>query len=303
MNKLFSYLLILCCVTVLFSCQKEISKETNAALSATGSLWDSTGNCFPDSVHGTFYGGITPGSDTAYVEMQVNVTQTGSYSITSDLQDGFQFADSGFFSSTGINTIHLKPLGTPIIPTTSVFNISFDSSFCTFTVVIQDSTGTGLGGQKDTTGTGGNNGSWQFSTDSSLSAAGTFYAVQLLTDTVVGGTDLQMAGFTPNTDSVLVLAVHFSGNTITPGTYYTQIVGTDPFSNAVFAFSLVSTGNPIYDALENPGDGSNMGITISAYDASTHIVTGTFSGTAIDEPYSPATIGITNGSFTATVSP
>ncbi|MEP6683629.1 MAG: hypothetical protein ABJA35_10225 [Parafilimonas sp.] len=302
MNKPFSYFFIACCITVLFSCQKEISQETNSALTAAGSLWDTTGACLPDSVHGTFYGGITAGSDTAYVEVQVNVTQTGSYSITSDLQDGFEFSDSGFFSSTGLNTIHLKPLGTPIIPTTSTFSISFDSSFCSFTVVIQDSTGTGLGGQQDTTGTGGNNGTWQFSTDSSLSAAGTFYAVQLLTDTVIGGTDLQMAGFTLNNDSVLALAVHFSGNAITPGTYYTQIVGSDPFANAVFGFSLVSTGDAIYDALENPGDGSNVGITISSYDASTHIVTGTFSGIAVDEAYYPATIGIQNGSFTATVS-
>jgi hypothetical protein len=147
MNRLLSCFFVACCATVLFSCQKELSEEVNSALTAAGSLWDSTSTCLPDSVHGTFYGGITPGSDTAYVEVQVNVTQTGSYSITSDLQDGFEFADSGFFSSTGLNTIHLKPLGTPIIPTTSTFSISFDSSFCSFTVVIQDSTGTGLGGQ------------------------------------------------------------------------------------------------------------------------------------------------------------
>jgi hypothetical protein len=31
------------------------------------------------------------GSDTAFVEVQVNVTQTGAYNIVSDQQDGFIF--------------------------------------------------------------------------------------------------------------------------------------------------------------------------------------------------------------------
>jgi hypothetical protein len=152
MKKFLFYTFLVCCISVLFSCQKEVSQEINSALTAAGSLWDTTGACLPDSVHGTFYGGYTPHSDTAYVEVQVNVTQTGSYSISSDQQDGFVFADSGFFSSTGLNTIRLKPIGTPIIPTTSTFSISFDSSFCSFVVNIEDSTGKGLGQQTNAQG-------------------------------------------------------------------------------------------------------------------------------------------------------
>ncbi|MBV9963975.1 MAG: hypothetical protein JO072_17155 [Parafilimonas sp.] len=151
MNKI-SYFFFVTCFILFFSCQKELSNETGASLVASGSLWDSSGVCLPDSVHGTFYGGVTPGSDTAYVEIQVNVTQTGSYSITSDQQDGFVFADSGFFSNTGVNIIHLKPIGTPIIPTTSTFNINFDSSFCSFVVNIEDSTGKNIGGNKNAQG-------------------------------------------------------------------------------------------------------------------------------------------------------
>ncbi|MEO8710676.1 MAG: hypothetical protein ABI405_01065 [Parafilimonas sp.] len=301
MSKFFSYLLVTCCISVLFSCQKELSVETNSNLIAQGSLWDSAGACLPDSVHGTFYNGITPGSDTAYVEIQVNVTQTGSYSITSDLQDGFKFVDSGFFSNTGINTVRLKTNGVPIVPVSTTFNISFDSTFCSFTVDVQDSTGTGLGGQQDTTGTGGNYGNWQFTTDSSLFAKGTFDSVAFSQDPLLGGSILAMAGYTSNHDSVISLIVHFPSNTIDTGTYYTQISAGNITSASIFAFGLVSTGNAIYDALDNPGDGSNVGITISNYNSSTHEITGTFSGIAIDEPYYPATIGITNGNFTATV--
>src|SRR6478736_5939953 len=163
MNRIIPYLLSACFVFVLFSCQKEYSFENESNLPAAGSLWDSTGVCLPDSVHGTFYGGVMPGADTAYVEIQVNVTQTGAYNIVSDQQDGFYFSDSGFFTNTGINTIRLKPVGTPIIPTTSIFTITFDSSFCSFGVVINDSTGTGLGGG-GSTGDDDLNGSWQFTT-------------------------------------------------------------------------------------------------------------------------------------------
>lgn len=153
MNKIFFYLFFFCCTTLFLSCEKEISLEKGTTLKAEGSLLDTAGNCFPDSVRGTFYNGITPGSDTAYVEIKVNVTSTGSYKIESEIEDGFLFSDSGFFSNTGINTIRLKPIGTPIIQGSINFNINFDSTFCDFTVTVQDSTGTGLGGQ-DTTGTG-----------------------------------------------------------------------------------------------------------------------------------------------------
>src|SRR6185436_2135417 len=100
------------------------------------------------------------------------VTKTGSYSISTDMQNGFRFVDSGFFNAIGINIIKLKPIGTPIIPVATIFSVSFDSSTCSFVVNVQDSTGTGLGGGGDTSGNGGGNtgdttaaGAWKF-TDS-----------------------------------------------------------------------------------------------------------------------------------------
>ena len=73
-----------------------MSTENGVAQIAEGSLTDSSGICTPGTVHGTFYTGVTPGSDTAYVQVQVNVTKTGSYSISSNFQNGYEFADSGF---------------------------------------------------------------------------------------------------------------------------------------------------------------------------------------------------------------
>ena len=211
-----------------------MSVELGSVLKSTGSLWDSNGNCLPDSVHGTFYNGITAGSDTAYVDVQVNVTATGSYKIESDLQDGFLFSDSGFFTNTGLNTVRLKPLGTPIIPTTATFNISFDSSFCSFTVVINDSTGTGLGGVKDTTGsgTGGDstvniaNNSWQFIANGHT-YSGTFIS-SILGPSVIGS-QLVLTGFpaSGSTDTTFSLTVQLPSTTIDTGYYQTTFAGTN----------------------------------------------------------------------------
>jgi len=45
------------------------------------------------------------------VDISVNVTQAGTYKISADMQNGVLFSDSGAFTNTGINTIHLKPTG------------------------------------------------------------------------------------------------------------------------------------------------------------------------------------------------
>lgn len=304
MNKSFFYLFV-CCVIALFSCQKEFSLEKGNILPAEGSLWDSAGNCLPDSVHGTFYNGVTPGQDTAYVEVQVNVTQTGAYSITSDLQDGFQFYDSGFFSNTGINIIRLKPIGTPIIPTTSTFNINFDSTFCSFDVTIQDSTDTGLGGH-DTTVIGDPDleGSWQFTTgDGTFS--GLFDTAVIIKDSAIWGTGQQMlylVGFTKgSTDSAISLYMYLPTGVIAPGSYSTQSV--PPANASLFAFNFTTgNGDAIYEALPASTSGSNVTINIISYDNATHIVTGTFDGIA-DDINGNADVDVTNGSFTATVIP
>ncbi len=306
MNKVFIYLFFICCVSILFSCSKEYSFEQGNISPAEGSLWDSTSTCLPSTVHGTFYNGIPPGGDTAYVEIQVNVTKAGAYNITSDIQNGFQFLDSGFFSSTGINTIRLKPIGVPTIPVSTTFNINFDSSFCMFTVNVQDSTGTGLGGQ-DTTGTGGLNDTWQFTTGDGT-FQGTFDTATIIKDTTVwgsGGQMLYLEGFKTNSnDTAIALYFYLPTGAIAPGSYSTLSV--PPANASIFAFIdfdlITGDGTPIYEGVPSAVPGSNVTMTIDSYDDATHIVKGTFSGTAFDKNENPV-INVTNGSFTATVTP
>ncbi|HRI20735.1 MAG TPA: hypothetical protein PLA68_07265 [Panacibacter sp.] len=295
-NVFFSFLTV-CMLALLGSCTKEYSIESGiVTLDAVGSLKDSIGDCMPATVTGTFYNGVTPGGDTAYVEVKVDVDSVGSYTITTDLQNGFMFADSGFFSTTGINIVRLKPIGTPILQKPTFFTVNFDTSICSFTVNVNDSTGTGLGGGG---GTGGGNnsdslGNWEFST-----ASGYFHGIvdTAVTGDTLGLTYLAIRGVTAG-DSTLLVTVIFPGNTIVTGTYTTQGV---LFSNAVFGFSDENDAT-IYFAVNDAGSASLMTINITSYNSTTRIVTGTFSGLANDMDGN-AVVDISNGNFTATVLP
>ncbi|MBS1744960.1 MAG: hypothetical protein JST21_02195 [Bacteroidetes bacterium] len=301
MNKIVFYIFFACCITFFFSCTKELSEEHTETLQAEGSLWDSTGSCLPYSIYGTVYGGITPGQDTAYVEIQVNVSSTGSYKIESDLQDGYQYYDSGFFSNTGLNIVHLKPIGTPIIPGTFTFNISYDSTYCSFTVNVQDSTGTGLGGH-DSTVTSGN---WQFTTDDGT-FSGSVDTAFIESDSAIWGTGgkmLTLQGLkTPSNDTVLELHFYLPTGSIQTGAYNTTDL---PPSNSGF-FALVhydlstGIGTPVYQALPNDTAATIITLTINTYDPITHIISGTFLGTAGDANDDP-NVNVINGSYTATV--
>lgn len=297
-RKIFFALLGLAFVACLSSCSKEYSLESGKdLLPASGSLKDSLGSCLPSVVRGTFYNGVLPGSDTAYIELQVNVTNAGSYSIKTDLQDGFMFADSGFFNSTGINTILLKPIGTPILPILTSFTVSFDSSVCTFNVNVQDSTGTGLGGGGS--GGGGTDslavGTWEFFTDSGYFTGmiDTTYALDTL-----GFRYQFFVGRTLGTDSLFYVFISFPGSTIIPGTY--DIQASLPQFNG---FELNDPlDNPIYVNITDPTSSNAGTVTVDSYNSTTGQIAGRFSGLTNDANGN-AVVPVTNGKFSAIVSP
>lgn len=292
MARFLSYLFFACFAFILFSCTKEYSYELNTSAIAQGTLWDTSGACFPDTVYGTFYNGIAPGSDTAYVSIQVNVTGTGSYNITSDFQNGLQFADSGYFGTTGLTTIKLKPIGVAIIPVTSTFTINFDSTVCSFDVTVKDSTGTGLGGI-DTTGTGGDtvhiqSGQWQF-TEGTSTFTGAFDSAardnSSGTVTFVG-----MKGSTSTGDTTMSLEFSILGSDVQPGTY-------TMFNNTI----LFSAGDALNDFSYTANafvTGTDFTVVVTSYDAITKEIKGTFSGNV--QNGSGVIVPLTNGSFDLT---
>ncbi len=284
MQRSFIIFLIIALTAIGFTaCQKEYSLELPVSTNATGVLQDSSGNCLGDSVYGTYYDGVQPG-DTNYVQIKVNVTAAGTYSIHTDIQNGFEFADSGFFSATGINIVNLKVIGTPILNIPTTFTVLFDSTACMFTVNVQDSTGTGLGGGGGT-GTLADN-TWQFTTNNHT-YYGPIIGAEVVTTT---GTQLIVAGLVPSgSDTAFGLTAQTSTSTFDTGTYQTTEAGTN------FQLELTASSNIIYAA--NATAPQIVTIHVTTYDAIAKTVAGTFSGNAYDA--NSNTVVITNGAFKA----
>jgi len=267
------------------SCAKEYSYESGTINAPSkGTLKDSTGNCMPITVYGTYYDGIAPG-DTNYVKVEVNVLTAGSYTIKTDLQNGFQFADSGFFNTTGLNTVTLKVTGTPILDIPTTFTVTYDSTSCTFGVNVEDSTGKNLGGN----GGGGttvntNDSAWY------MTGAGNFFhgfiSSSVVKDTL-GFTVLTIFGQT-NGDSIFFLAITMPSTSVATGIYLT--------TGSTYFAMYDAGGNTILQA--NPGTpGVLTTVNITSYDPATMIVKGIFSGTAEDASNTP--VDVTGGQFTA----
>lgn len=272
-------------------CQKEYSLENGILNSpATGSLTDSLGFCLGDSVYGSYYNGITPGGDTCFVDIKVNVLTPGTYNIKSNLQNGFMFADSGFFNSTGITTVRLRPLGTPIIQVITDFLVTMDSTTCGFSVNVQDSTGHSIPPDDGDLDLALSDSAWTF-----MQGASTFVGpidTAFILDTLSLKV-LSINGTTVATgDSSINIGIFLPSGTITPGTYPTNTSGY---------FYMIDNANPIVPiyAADPTTIGFVVNINITAYDAVLKVVSGTFSGTAKDAAGNPATISA--GKFTAFV--
>lgn len=111
-----------------FSCQRELNFENN--LVSAGSLKsDLTKSCLPKTVAGTYIEGKDL-SDSNYIEVDVNVTSPGPYLIITDTVNGYSFAGTGIFTSTGSNTVKLTGKGKPIATGNNNFIVMYYTSSC-----------------------------------------------------------------------------------------------------------------------------------------------------------------------------
>lgn len=121
-------------VLLISSCIKETSYEKGANVYgiSAGSLKDSLGDCKGIVIKGTYQQSNTL-TDSNYIVVGVNVTQSGKYLIYSDTVNGFWFIDSGYVAS-GTSTLKIKGYGTPVTNTNSDFILTYQNSVCLFTV-------------------------------------------------------------------------------------------------------------------------------------------------------------------------
>lgn len=140
MKFLRLFIIVLTAGFIFSSCQKEFSAEAG---NAHGSLKsNATGDCTPAIKGGTFKKD-TLLKTSNYADIQVNITQTGTYYIKTDTVNGYSFSAAGAVAVTGTNTIRLLASGKPITPGVDLFTIKFDTSQCEFDVTV---TGAGGGG-------------------------------------------------------------------------------------------------------------------------------------------------------------
>ena len=139
MKYLRSFLLFLSAAFIISSCQKELSFEEGTA---RGSLKKASGDCLGANQVGTFKKDtlLTAGN---YVDIQVDIIQTGTYVIKTDTLNGYSFSATGIIAVEGVNTIRLLASGRPVAPALDVFTVKFDTTSCQINIVV---TGTGGGG-------------------------------------------------------------------------------------------------------------------------------------------------------------
>ena len=125
------------------SCQKELSYEAGIA---KGSLKkDGTGECLPFNVNGSYQKDSTLKAISNYVDVQVNISEIGSYSIKTDSVNGYSFSAAGVVNVTGLNTIRLIGAGKPLAGGADMFTVKFDTSVCQFNIVVNGAGGGGGG--------------------------------------------------------------------------------------------------------------------------------------------------------------
>jgi hypothetical protein len=98
-----------------------------------------TADCSTATMNGSLSAGDTA---TATITMSVNVSSLGTYNIQSSMTDGVQFSANGTFTSTGIQTVTLYPVGTPVNSGSYTWTISSGGSTCSVSSSVQSSKST-----------------------------------------------------------------------------------------------------------------------------------------------------------------
>jgi len=266
-------LLVLILSILLFTaCKKDHTGNTGAQ--AKGSLQDLKGDCLPGTPHGKWTIGLTPG-DSSYVEITVHVTQPGTYHIQSDSSNGVRFADSGTFTSTGDQLVHLKPVGYFDSAKFTTYIISFDNSTCGF--FIQVDTLPALTSDR-----------WRFTAKGRLYQGTTEGHTWYITNQTAAIFEFNEE-VTVNNDTVLVMEIGtpYQLGGVTLGTYHA-------------GFSLNAPGGQLMQGTKGVIDGADIVATLLGTifppPNGTRQYIGVFSGPAVD-PRTGEIIQVKNGEF------
>lgn len=269
------------CVAILLlfagGCVKEYSFEYEPA----NTLKDAQGICMPSVIHGSFFKSTELDNDTAYIELQVNVAVTGLYFITTDLQNGFQFTDSGTFSTTGLQIVHLKPTGTPVDTGYTNFTVCYDTSCCPVSVYVSEAPTHELPDN-----------AWQYTDVSNgKTYTGNFNATNYLATPISTLVSLRRQIITP-ADTSFEISFVFPATGIKIGSFTTDAGNAWSYSHGGICVNCAwEVAYQLYGAITD--------IVVTDYDALTKTIKGTFSGTAING--ANKVVPIKDGKFKAVI--
>ena len=131
MKNILAFLLLFIAVIFFIACQKELNFDAIPATNgqAVGSLKSTAGTCLPSTVNGSFTKDSVLKSSN-FIQVNADITTTGTYIIKSDTIAGFYFNGSGTITNTGNNIINLAGNGTPTATGIKTFTITFGTSIC-----------------------------------------------------------------------------------------------------------------------------------------------------------------------------
>ncbi len=140
MTKLSSILvatfLLLICVVFFITCKKEYSYEGSLSTNtAVYKLVGVGGSCTGSVVNGKYYVGTSLNTANT-IQLQVDVTTVGTYSLFTNTVNGIQFFGSGSFTNTGVQTIILTGNGTPLVDGSFNFTTPINAG-CFFTIIVK----------------------------------------------------------------------------------------------------------------------------------------------------------------------
>lgn len=132
--KIFTTVII---VALLFnSCQKELYFDLSGQSEGSLKSDATSNNCLPSTINGVYKVNTATNADN-YIEVQVDVSVVGLYSIVSDTLNGYSFSGNGVFETSGIHTVRLYSSGTPLTEGVNSFTIFYNDSHCVLDVEVQ----------------------------------------------------------------------------------------------------------------------------------------------------------------------
>ena len=243
---------------------------------AVYTLGGSPAGCTGFSLLGNYDVGVAMNSSNS-TTIDVNVTNGGSYSISSIAANGVTFAATGVFSTTGPQQVTLYASGTPTAAGTFDHNISNGSQSCTLSV-----TYTGAATDFITCDLNGVFTTFNIGASAGLSNAAGYPILSIDGNSVTLGID----------PTINIQIGNINGGSINPSTYDVNqlavgfYVSCDYFDSGSMNFAIAS---------DPANQNQNPGFTVTVTSLSGSRCVGTFSGTLKDAGGNP--IIVTNGIF------